>query len=111
MYTAETGYSVLDLFYWEHRLGSWLAECLNEADVVGETFTPFSVRAYFELIKDVPVSERISPDYHFFGEVLKASGMSLDMPVNPHRYDSLSAKMKCLLKNKWHLLYGMILSR
>lgn len=111
VYAAETGYSVLDLFYWEHRLGSWLAECLNEADVVGETFTPFSVRAYFELIKDVPVSERISPDYRFFGEVLKASGMSLDIPVNPHRYDSLSAKMKCLLKNKWHLLYGMILSR
>lgn len=110
-YAAETGYSVLDLFYWEHRLGSWLAECLNEADVVGETFTPFSVRAYFELIKGVSISERISPDYRFFEEVLRASAMSLDIPVNPHRYDSFSAKVKCLLKNKLHLIYGMILSR
>ena len=110
-YAAETKYSVLDLFYWEHRLGSWLAECLNEADVVGETFTPFNVRAYFELIKGVTISERISPNYKFFEDVLKVSGMDLSIPVNPHRYDSIASKIKCLMKNKLHILYGVILSR
>lgn len=110
-YAAKTGYSVLDIFYWEHRMGSWLAECLNEADVVGETFTPFNVRAYFELIKYVPVTERTSPYYRFFVDVLASSGMNLDIPVNPYRYDSIFAKLKCILKNKMHFLYGLILNR
>ncbi len=109
-YAKGSGYSILDLFYWEHRLGSWLAECLNEADVVGETFTPFNVRAYFELIKSVPINERISPDYSFFEKILATCGMDLSIPVNPHRYDSIVAKMKCVLKNELHILYGIILS-
>lgn len=109
-YAKETGYSVLDLFYWEQRLGSWLAECLNEADVVGETFTPFNVRAYFELIKDVPVRYRVSPKYSFFEDVLKANGMDLHIPINPGRYDSMQSKVKCVIKNKFHLVYMCILN-
>lgn len=105
-----THYSVLDLFYWEHRLGSWFAECLNEADVVGESFTPFNVRAYFELIKTVPINMRISPNYYFFEQLLKENGISLDIPINPNRYNSLFDKIKCLLKNRCHLLYGIILN-
>lgn len=109
-YAKTSGYSLLDLFYWEQRLGSWLAECLNEADVVGETFTPFNIRAYFEIIKEVPVKYRVSPKYRFFEDVLNACGMDLDIPVNPNRYSSFRSKTKCLIKNKLHLLYGLILN-
>lgn len=109
-YAKTSGYSLLDLFFWEQRLGSWLAECLNEADVVGETFTPFNIRAYFEIIKDVPVKYRVSPKYSFFEDVLNACGMDLDIPVNPNRYSSFRSKTKCLIKNKLHLLYGLILN-
>lgn len=110
-YASQTNYSVMDIFYWEHRLGSWLAECLNESDIAGETFTPFNVRAYFELIKYIAVEKRTSPNYLFFQEILKKMDMSLDIPINPHRYDSITAKIKCLIKNKLHIIYGIILNK
>lgn len=109
-YSQETGYSVLDIFYWEHRLGSWLAECINESDIVGETFSPFNVRAYFEIIKSVPVLQRIPPNYSFFMNLIKENGISFDIPVNPHRYDSFVARTKCYIKNKMPILYGIMLN-
>lgn len=104
-------YSLLDYFYWEHRLGSWLAECLNEADIVGETFTPFNTRAYFEMVKNVPVTERVSPYYRFFEGLLDSCGMDLSIPVNPGRYSPIQAKIKCLIKNRLHFIYGILLNR
>lgn len=108
-YAKDSGYSVLELFYWEHRLGSWLAECLNEADVVGDTFSPFNVRAYFEVIKGIEVKKRISPFYTFFQNMLTVCSMNTDIPINPNRYDSAIAKINCLVKNKLHLVYNILL--
>lgn len=108
-YSKITGYSVLDLFYWEHRLGSWLSECLNEADVVGDTFSPFNIRAYFDIVKKVPSSNRIAPNYKFFANVLKVSGLDTNIGINPGRYDSLLPRMKLLMKNKLNIIYGLIL--
>ena len=108
-YCNKKGLSILDLFYWEHRCGSWLAECLNENDMVGETFTPFNCRAYLELGLTVKEAQRTSPDYHLFGEIIRICGLSIGIPINYGRYTSLKSKFKCLLKNRLHLLYGLYL--
>lgn len=100
---------MLDLFYWEHRCGSWLSECLNENDMVGETFTPFNCRAYLELGLTVEESERTSPHYSLFDEIIKKCGLIIDIPINSGRYGSMKSKLKCILKNRLHLLYGMVL--
>lgn len=101
---------LLDLFYWEHRCGSWLAECLNEADVVGEMFSPFNCRAYIDFGLNVPNKFRVSPDYHLFKEILEKSAFCLNTPINRGRYSSFVSKMKCMLKNRQPLLYGLILN-
>ncbi len=109
-YCKANGLRLLDLFYWEHRCGSWLSECLNENDLVGETFTPFNCRAYLELGLTVSEAKRTPPHYAMFEEMIKNCGLQVEVPVNSGRYASLKAKMKCLLKNRLHLLYGLVLN-
>ena len=100
---------LLDLFYWEHRCGSWLAECLNESDVASEMFSPFNCRAYIEAGLDVKNRYKISPDYILFKEILKHLSFDLNIPINQGRYTSLKSKVRCVIKNRLHLLYGIII--
>lgn len=101
--------SVLDLFYWEHRMGSWLAECLNEADIASEMFSPFNSRAYLENGLSVKCRERISPQYKFFDSMLEKADLKNNISVNGERYQSIKARIKILIKNRFHLLYGVLL--
>ena len=108
-YCKAKGLRLLDLFYWEHRCGSWLAECLNENDLVGDTFTPFNCRAYLELGLTVSEAKRTPPHYSLFAEIIEDCGLQVDIPVNAGRYGSLKSKVKCLLKNRLHLFYGLVI--
>lgn len=42
-------FHVLDLYYWEHRMGRWHPELLNETDIAFDTFLPFNLRAILEI--------------------------------------------------------------
>lgn len=42
-------YHVLDLYYWENRMGRWHSEILNENDVCFETVMPFNMRAMIDI--------------------------------------------------------------
>jgi hypothetical protein len=53
-----TGYEILDLFYWEIRTGSWYAQANNEMDILTETFTPFNYRPLLETMLGVPAVYR-----------------------------------------------------
>ncbi|MBK8211773.1 MAG: hypothetical protein IPK78_19290 [Rhodospirillales bacterium] len=39
-----TGFQLLDLFYWEYKMGRWLAQALIEQDLAQETLCPFDCR-------------------------------------------------------------------
>ena len=108
-FSNKTGYKVLDLFYWEHRLGSWLAECLNESDVTGETFTPFNTRAYFEVLRYVPSNLRTPPNYCIFMDVILNCGMEISEPINANRYNNFKVKIKCFIKNRCRFIYWLML--
>ena len=41
------GVSVLDLFYWEQRVGNWAAMSLSEYDIAFESFAPFNCQGAF----------------------------------------------------------------
>jgi hypothetical protein len=111
-FCKENGYRLLDLFYWEHRMGSWLAECLNEADISGEMYSPFNLRAYMDLVNVVPVKERISPSYSWFNLLLKEGQMSIHgCHINGERGGSLIRKIKLLIKNHLHIIYGFYVWR
>ena len=61
--------NILDLFYWEHRMGSWQAQSQLEWDIVQESFTPFNHRKLIEIMLSVKPELRQEPDYVFFKNI------------------------------------------
>jgi len=56
-YENKYDYEIFDLFYWEHRLGSWQAQSQLEWDIVQEAFCPFNSRELLDIML------AISPKY------------------------------------------------
>jgi len=109
-YCNKYSIKLLDLFYWEHRMGCWLAECLNEADFAGETFTPFNCRAYLENGLGISYRYRIAPKYMFFQKIMRnLCEEVVDIPINEERYQSLKAKIAVIIKSRLHIIYGILL--
>lgn len=99
---------LLTLFYWEHRMGSWLAECLNESDCVCETFTPFNVRGILLAVNMFPIKNRIAPHFKFYYELLEYMDHgSTSVPINQGRYKSLFSNIKLFVKYRAHFLYNL----
>jgi len=81
---AEANMDILDLFYWEHRMGSWQAQGQLEWDIVQEAFTPFNHRGLLELMLSTPAKLRSAPDYPLYQMMLKVLWPEvLRQPVNP----------------------------
>ena len=59
------GDNVLDLFYWEHRLGAWLGPGFTGYDTVRDVLAPFNHRALLATMLGVPVEYRRSPHQLF----------------------------------------------
>ncbi|KKK33960.1 hypothetical protein WN59_10180 [Salinicoccus sediminis] len=57
-------YHLLDLYYWENRMGRWMPEVLNETDVAFETFLPFNMRAIIDASLSFSLKQR-KTDYLF----------------------------------------------
>lgn len=57
-------YHLLDLYYWENRMGRWMSEVLNETDVAFETFLPFNMRAIIDASLSFSLKQR-KTDYLF----------------------------------------------
>lgn len=57
-------YHILDLYYWENRMGRWFSEVLNETDSAFETFLPFNLRAIIDLSLSFGIKKR-REDYMF----------------------------------------------
>lgn len=53
-------YHLLDLYYWEIRMGRWMAEVLNETDLSFETLLPFNMRELMDISLSFKVQERKS---------------------------------------------------
>lgn len=51
-------YHVLDLYYWEIRMGRWMAEVLNETDFSFETLLPFNMREIMDISLSYNIDER-----------------------------------------------------
>ena len=56
--SAMHGYELMDLVYWEVRMGKWHAELVNESDAAFETFVPISTREILELLLAFDDEER-----------------------------------------------------
>jgi hypothetical protein len=75
---------VLDLFYWEQRLGSWAGGLFREWDIVHDGFSPFSCRELMTALVSVDEHHRYGtiPALHRkITELLWAD--LLEEPINP----------------------------
>ena len=82
----ETNMDILDLFYWEHRMGSWLAQSQLEWDIVQEVYTPFNHRELLELLLSTPVNSRNMFNRSLYIKIIKALWPEvLRQPINPHK--------------------------
>ena len=90
------GYDLLDLFYWEHRMGSWQAQSLLEWDIVQEAFVPFNNRELLDIMLGIETKYRCKPNYsHFMKAIQILWEETLIEPINPL---SLVKKIKDKIK-------------
>lgn len=76
---------ILDLFYWEHRVGNWQAQSQLEWDIVQEEFTPFNHRGLLETMLGIPPKYRCGgKDNILYSKIIKKLWPEvLREPVNP----------------------------
>jgi hypothetical protein len=78
------GTDLLDLFYWEQRMGSWQAMSQLEWDLVQEVFTPFNCRDLLATMLGVEVKYRMAPRFLLHRELVgRLWPEALCEPINP----------------------------
>lgn len=76
--------NVLDLLYWEQRLGNWGALYPAEKDIAAEEFSPFNCRLFIDTLFSSERQLRSAPDYRIFRLLIGAMcPKALDVPINP----------------------------
>ena len=82
---TDLGYSVLDLFYWELRTGSWLAMCQGEFDPAwGDIVSPYDNRELMMHFLEVDKRYRKGPWYLLHRRLIDRLWPGLmDVPINP----------------------------
>lgn len=61
-------YHVLDLYYWEIRMGRWMAEVLNETDFCFETLLPFNMKEIMDISLSFSIPQR--KNNYLFNELI-----------------------------------------
>ena len=81
---AEAKMELLDLFFWEHYLGSWLARTWLEKDIAEESFSPYNYRPLITTMLGAPLKYRRGPDYSLYQFITERLWPKLvQWPVNP----------------------------
>jgi len=80
-FTNILNYDPYDMFYWEHRDGTWLTCVLLESDVAFDTFELFNCRILAEKVLSVPVDQRIKSAIHY-GVIKCLWPLLLRWPIN-----------------------------
>lgn len=98
------GYDILDLFYWEHRMGSWQSSSQLEWDVSQEAFTPYNNRELMGIMLSIESKFRSEPQYKLYHDIIDESWPELlKHPINPRTLKQIlksAIKKKLILKIK-----------
>ena len=79
-----SGVAIDDLFYWEHRCGSWQAQSQLEWDIAQEAFMPFGNRRMLARLLGVPARERADHGQALLHEIMRVTDAEvLELPFNP----------------------------
>lgn len=76
-------YDILDLLYWEQRMGSWQAMNQTESDIVQEAFVPFNCRNLLTTLLAVDLEYRLKPNNVLFIKMIERLWKdTLSLPIN-----------------------------
>jgi hypothetical protein len=79
-------YDVLDLFYWESRMGSWAARGYTEWDIAQDVFSPYNCRDLLVTMLGVPPEDRRPPENRLHRRIIEILWPQLlRYPINPPR--------------------------
>ena len=67
----DSNINILDLFYWEHRIGNWISIALTGLDTVCEVIPAYNSRKVIELGLAVDNKYRTEPSYEIFRELCR----------------------------------------
>ncbi len=82
--SRESGISLLDLFYWEQRVGSWAAMSYSEYDIAFESFSPMNCRLFLTTMLGVKKNYRQTVDTILHLALIKRMWPQvLDYAINP----------------------------
>ena len=70
-YAAAAGIPLLDLFYWEQRMGNWGALFPFEQDLAVEEISPFNNRSLLDALLQVRPQRRKAPHYLFIQKLAR----------------------------------------
>lgn len=83
-YAVENGISLLDLFYWEQRMGNWHALWQFEQDIAVEEVSPFNNRSLIIALLQANPNGRKSPGFSFYKKLIDYLwAETLSEPINP----------------------------
>lgn len=104
------GYNYLDMFYWEEKMGNWLAKAITESNTMGRNvISPFNSRDLLVLLLSTNRKYRdshFSKLYDLIFEKLSEGRKELrSIPVNPTRKQLIIKTMK---KFRLYNLYRFI---
>lgn len=81
---TSSNWRLLDLFYWEHRMGTWQAQSLTEWNVVQEFFIPYNYRPLLLTMLGAPLRSRGGTHNDLYLAMVKELEPQLTRwPVNP----------------------------
>lgn len=101
----DEGLNILDLFYWEQRLGNWGAQYPAEQDIAVEEISPFNCRQLIQTLLASPRYLRAAPDYHLYRLLIKEMWPeALAFPINPqskiHAISVMKEKIRTYIPSK-----------
>lgn len=77
--------NIMDLVYWEQRMGNWGILTRNEQDVANDGFMPFNNRELQMIILNNKMELREWPDYIMHKDIIKYLWPEiLKTPINPN---------------------------
>jgi hypothetical protein len=101
---------IINLFYWEERLGNWGTQIQLDKDIAQEDINPFNSRLFVSLYLSVKLKYNDIPDFLLHRRVIKNLWPELlDIPINPSAKNKILKTFKILgVLNTFYKLNGYV---
>jgi hypothetical protein len=92
------GYHVLDMFYWEEKMGNWAAKAKTEANTLGQNLiSPFNSTELLTILLCTRRSHRDSHKNKLYNRIAELmEPKAIGIPINPCRKQKVITTMKAL---------------